>query len=277
MDQGIISTFFWLLILSFTLVPFLRQRRLEYSRLSLMRSIEKERGARLVNLIHRQETMSFLGFPIHRYIDIEDSERVLRAIRMTPDDMPIEVVLHTPGGLVLAAEQIARALKRHPARVTVIIPHYAMSGGTLIALAADEILLDENAVLGPVDPQVGRYPASSILRVLKDKPIKDIDDETIILADVAQKAIKQVEDTLVEILSDRMSEEDARQLAKKLSDGRWTHDHPLMCDALQSMGLPVSCDVPPSFYLLMEYYPQPVRKTPSVDFVPIPYKKDREI
>ncbi|MDH7479352.1 MAG: hypothetical protein QHH02_05025, partial [Syntrophomonadaceae bacterium] len=135
MDQGFISSLFWLLIVFFTLIPFLRQRRLEYSRLSLIRAIERKRGSRLVNLIHRQETMTFLGFPIHRYIDIEDSEQVLRAIRMTPDDMPIDVVLHTPGGLVLAAEQIARALKRHPAKVTVIIPHYAMSGGTLIALA----------------------------------------------------------------------------------------------------------------------------------------------
>ena len=276
MDQGFISSLFWLLIVFFTLIPFLRQRRLEYSRLSLIRAIERKRGSRLVNLIHRQETMTFLGFPIHRYIDIEDSEQVLRAIRMTPDDMPIDVVLHTPGGLVLAAEQIARALKRHPAKVTVIIPHYAMSGGTLIALAADEILLDENAVLGPVDPQIERYPASSILRVLRDKPIKEIDDQTIILADIAEKAIRQLEDSLVEILSGRMSEPASRELAKKLSDGRWTHDHPLMCDALQSMGLPVSCEVPREVYLLMEYYPQPVRRTPSVEFVPIPYKKGNE-
>ncbi|NPV90631.1 MAG: hypothetical protein HPY50_07665 [Firmicutes bacterium] len=277
MDQGSFFQILWLVLIVFSLIPFLRQRRLEFSRLNLMRSIERKRGARLVALIHRQETMSFLGFPISRYIDIEDSEQVLRAIRLTPDDMPIDVILHTPGGLVLAAEQIARALKRHPAKVSVLIPHYAMSGGTLIALAADEILLDENAVLGPVDPQIERYPASSILRVLRDKPIKEIDDQTIILADVAEKAIRQVEDSLVDILRDRLSEEDARDLAKKLSDGRWTHDHPLMCEALQGMGLPVSCQMPEDVYLLMEYYPQPVRKTPSVEFVPVPYKKGKEV
>ena len=73
-------------------------------------------------------------------------------------------ILHTPGGLVLASEQIAQALLRRTGRVTVFVPHYAMSGGTLIALAADEIVMDPNAVLGPVDPQIGEYPAASIMR-----------------------------------------------------------------------------------------------------------------
>lgn len=54
--------------------------------------------------------MSILRLPISRYIDIEDSEQVLRAIRFTPDDMPIDIILHTPGGLLLATEQIALAL-----------------------------------------------------------------------------------------------------------------------------------------------------------------------
>src|SRR5207248_7611428 len=57
---------------------------------------------------------------------------IIRAVEMTSRDMPIDMVLHTPGGLVLAAEQIASALSAHPAPVTVYVPHYAMSGGTLI-------------------------------------------------------------------------------------------------------------------------------------------------
>lgn len=77
------------------------------------------------------------------------------------------MILHTPGGLVLATEQIARALIRHSAKVTVFVPHYAMSGGTMLALAADEIIMDENAVLGPVDPQLGNMAAASILQVVE--------------------------------------------------------------------------------------------------------------
>ena len=147
-------------------------------------------------MIHRQETLSLLGIPFRRFIDIEDSEQILRAIRMTPADMPIDLILHTPGGLVLASDQIAYALKRHPGRVTVIVPHYAMSGGTLVALAADEILMDPDAVLGPVDPQLGNplrgaWPAASILAAL-EQPNPNRDDETLILGDIARKAIAQV-------------------------------------------------------------------------------------
>ncbi|MFW1396682.1 SDH family Clp fold serine proteinase, partial [Vibrio parahaemolyticus] len=85
-----------------------------------------------------------------RYIDVNDSEDVLRAIHMTDDDVPLDIVLHTPGGLVLAALQIARAIRAHKAKVTVFVPHYAMSGGTLIALAADEIVMCRHSVLGPI-------------------------------------------------------------------------------------------------------------------------------
>ncbi|MCH1927516.1 enoyl-CoA hydratase-related protein, partial [Shewanella sp. C31] len=108
-----------------------------------------------------------------------------------------------------AAEQIAEALLRHPAPVTVFVPHYAMSGGTLIALAADEIVMDENAVLGPVDPQLGQYPAASILKVLERKPLSEIDAQTLILADVAEKALRQVKATVKNLLKKRLPEEKA--------------------------------------------------------------------
>lgn len=88
---------------------------------------------------------------------------------MTGKQVPIDLVLQTPGGLILAAEQIASALADHPAPVTVHVPHYAMSGGTLIALAADQIVLVPSALLGPVDPQLGEYPAASILAAVGRK------------------------------------------------------------------------------------------------------------
>jgi ClpP class serine protease len=147
---------FWILFIISAFSPLIQRRILESKRIATLRKIETSRGSRVIGLIHRQETLSLFGFPLMRYIDIQDSEEVIRAIKMTDDAIPIDIILHTPGGLVLASEQIAQALLRHPAKVTVFIPHYAMSGGTLIALACDEIVMDENAVLGPVDPQVGR-------------------------------------------------------------------------------------------------------------------------
>ena len=81
---------------------------------------------------------------------MNDSEEVLRAIHLTDPAVPIDIVLHTPGGLVLASLQIARAIHKHQGQVTAFVPHYAMSGGTLIALAADEIVMSEYAVIVPL-------------------------------------------------------------------------------------------------------------------------------
>jgi ClpP class serine protease len=96
--------------------------------------------------------------------------------------------VHTPGGLVLAAMQIARAVEAHKAKVTAYVPVYAMSGGTLIALAADEIVLGEFSVLGPIDPQIAGLPAASKAR--DSKPVESVFDLTLVLADVAEKARK---------------------------------------------------------------------------------------
>ncbi|MDP1808409.1 MAG: ATP-dependent Clp protease proteolytic subunit, partial [Actinomycetota bacterium] len=166
----------FILFLLSLLLPLIQRRMVTGRRIRLILSFEKKRESRLITLIHRQEAISLFGFPLARYIDIEDSEQVLRAIRLTSPETPIEIILHTPGGLVLASEQIASALKRHKAHVTALIPHYAMSGGTLIALAADEIVMDDDAVLGPVDPVIAgsawtSYPAVSIRAALKtDNP-----------------------------------------------------------------------------------------------------------
>src|SRR5207249_9151245 len=182
----------WMFFLLSALQPVLKQRFLEASRQRLIARIERQRNSRVILLVHRQETMSILGFPVFRYIDVNDSEQVLRAIHLTDPEVPLDIVLHTPGGLVLASLQIARAIHKHQGKVTAVVPHYAMSGGTLIALAADEIVMSEHAVIGPVDPQLGQYPAASILKAVAKKSLDRIKDETLILADQAEKAVSQV-------------------------------------------------------------------------------------
>lgn len=261
---------FWIFLMLSALQPVLRQRMLENARQRLIAKIERTRGSRVILLVHRQETMSFLGFPLFRYIDIHDSEEVIRAIHMTDPDVPIDIVLHTPGGLVLAALQIARAIKRHPAKVTAFVPHYAMSGGTLIALAADEIVMCEHAVLGPVDPQLGEFPAPSVLKIVREKPIERIDDRTLILADTAEKAVRQVRTAVAELLSGRYPGEKAQGIAQALTEGRWTHDYPITYEEAKSLGLHVSADMPKEVLQLMQLYPQPVRRTPTVEYLPFP-------
>ena len=270
---------FWLLILLFSLWPLFQQKNLEWARLRLIREIEKKRKSRVITMIHRQERLAFMGFPLVRFITIEDSERVLRAIRMTPDDMPIDFIIHTPGGLALAATQIASALAKHKAPVRVIVPHYAMSGGTLIALAADEIIMDPNAVLGPLDPQLGQFPAPSIVKAVREK-LQDgkanIKDETLILADVAEKALHQMRETIERILKQKgHDEEKAKRIADLLTSGYWTHDYPLTVEVVEALGLNVSTDVPKEVYDLMELYYQPSGQA-SVQYIPVPYGEPKK-
>ena len=267
-----ISDLFWVFFIISSLLPAIQKRMLNAARLKLMRELETERKSRVIALIHRQETMALLGFPLYRYIDIDDSEEVLRAIKLTDDDVPLDLILHTPGGLVLASEQIAHALCRHPARVTIFVPHYAMSGGTLLALAADEIVMDENAVLGPVDPQLGEYPAASLLEVVEQKDVNEVDDKTLILADVARKAIAQVKSRAQSILAEHMDAERAEALAQVLTEGRWTHDYPITVEEAQELGLKVSTDMPEAVYKLMTLYRQPGQRRPSVQYIPVPYR-----
>jgi ClpP class serine protease len=258
----------WMFFLLSALQPVLKQRFLEASRQRLIAKIERMRKSRVILLVHRQESMSFLGFPVVRYIDVNDSEEVLRAIHLTDPEVPLDIVLHTPGGLVLAALQIARAIHNHKGRVTAFIPHYAMSGGTLIALAADEIVMSADAVMGPVDPQLGQYPAASILKVVARKPIAEIKDDTLILADQAEKAIVQIRDSVKQLLANKFPAGKDEELARLLSEGHWTHDHPITFEQAKSFGLPVRSDIPPGVLTLMDLYPQPVRRQPTVEYLP---------
>lgn len=257
----------WLIFLASAFQPVLRQRYLEASRQRLIAKIERKRNSRVILLVHRQETMSLLGFPLYRYIDVNDSEEVLRALHLTDPAVPIDLILHTPGGLVLAAMQIARAIYKHPGKVTVFVPHYAMSGGTLIALAASEIIMSADAVLGPVDPQLGEYPAASILKAVDRKPVERIKDETLILADQAEKAIVQIRESAREFLTPKVPAK-AEELARLLAEGRWTHDHPITFDDAKGFGLPVRDDLPQEVLELMALYPQPVRHQPTVEYLP---------
>lgn len=260
----------WIFFILSSLQPLVQQRILAAQRTHALRQLEKRDGSRGITLIHRHDSFSFLGIPFGGFINIDDSEAVIRAIEMTDPKLPISMVIHTPGGLVLAAEQIASALAAHPAPVKVYVPHYAMSGGTLIALAADSIVMAPSAVLGPVDPQIGEYPAASVLVAVDQKDKNEVDDKTLILADIGRKAQQQVQ-TFVERLLKPHLDGSAPDVARILSEGRWTHDFPIEPDYARSLGLPVSTDLPDEVRLLMRLYPQPRNRRPSVEYIPTPY------
>jgi len=266
---------FWVIFLIFSLIwPRFRQQALDRSRRNELLALGRKRGSNMITIIHRQETLSLFGLPIHRYIDIDDSEAVLRAIRLTPDDTPIDIIIHTPGGIALAATQIAYALDAHPAKKTVMVPHYAMSGGTLIALAADEILMDPHAVLGPVDPQLGdatgSYPATSILKVLEQKKVDEIDDKTLILAEESRKAVAQISDIVRNLVMAPYGPEKAEEIVEELVSGKYTHDFPITAEEVCKLfGDCVHRELPIEVYNLMNLYKMEARpRRPGVEFVP---------
>jgi len=269
----IVSILFWVLLFYALINPHLQMRALRSARLDVIKRIERKYGWRLITLIHRQESISFFGVPVYRYIDIDDSEAVIRAIRSTPPDKPIALVLHTPGGLVLAAAQIAMALKRHPGKKIVIVPHYAMSGGTLIALAADEIYMDPDAVLGPLDPQLqtqmGILPAPSLIRVAREKGDK-ASDQLLVYADIAEKSLREIQDLIVRLLEGKVPVEKAWEIARELTEGKYTHDYPITAEKARELGLPVVTSIPPEVYALMELYPQTHQQRPGVEYIPRP-------
>ncbi|HYE79369.1 MAG TPA: ATP-dependent Clp protease proteolytic subunit [bacterium] len=263
--------FFWIYVILTSLLPMMRQASLAQRRLVKLRQIETARKSRVISLIHRQESFALLGLPFFRYISIDDSEEVIRAIRLTDPDIPIDLIVHTPGGLVLASEQIARALEKHPSKVTVFVPHYAMSGGTLIALAADEIVMDAHALLGPLDPQLGEYPAGSLLQVIQQKKVEDIDDRTLILIDMAGKAKAQMEASVQRLLAKHLDPDRAREIAELLTRGQFTHDYGIGVEQARALGLPVNDRMPRMVFEYMELFPQARGRTPSVYYIPTPY------
>ena len=270
------STLFWIFIVITVLQPLFTARWYVMRRAQAIRAVEKLHGTRVITMIHRQEKRSLFGFAVARHIDLEDAQTIIAAIKSTPEDMPIDFVIHTPGGLVLAAMQIARAVEAHKAKVTVYVPVYAMSGGTLIALAADEIVLGEFSVLGPIDPQIAGLPAASIVKARDSKPVESVFDLTLVFADVAEKALAQVKQGAVELLTPRMEHSAAEALAAKLAGGHWTHDYALTAQEARALGLPVKGGMPPEVMQLMSLYPQPIQRS-GVEYLPIEMPRRRRV
>jgi ClpP class serine protease len=270
------SSLFWIFIVIMVLQPLLTARLYVVRRAQAIRAVEKSHGTRVITMIHRQEKRSLFGFAVSRHIDLEDAQTIIAAIKDTPEDMPIDFVIHTPGGLVLAAMQIARALEAHKAKVTVYVPVYAMSGGTLLALAANEIVLGEFSVLGPIDPQIVGLPAASIVKARDSKPVEGVFDLTLVLADVAEKALVQVKQGAVELLTPRMERSAAEALAAKLAGGHWTHDYALTASEARALGLPVKIGMPPEIMTLMTLYPQPIQQS-GVEYLPIDLPRQRRV
>ncbi len=225
--------------------------RIQSERAGILARLEDRRGTRALTLIHRREPWSD---DAGGYITIEDSEALVAQIRRTPSDRPIDLIVHTPGGLALAAEMIAMAVKKHLADVTAIVPFYAMSGGSLIALAADEILMEKESILGPVDPQIDGLPAGSLSSLPQRKPIETMSDRMVVLSEVARRSLDQMREFVKWLLEDKLPKKDREAVAIFLTGGYISHDTPIVLDVVREYGLPAKEGVPEEVYELFRTF-----------------------
>ena len=271
--NGDIGDVFWIFIMFCMLQPWLRQKMLDSARVRLMHRIERQRGSRVILLVHRQETMSFLGIPLYRYIDVNDAEEVIRAIHLTDDGGA-----HRPGaahaGRAGAGQPADRPGHQGPQgqgdRVRAALRHV---GRRPDRPGGDEIVMDDHAVLGPVDPQLGEYPAASLVKVVKTKDLNQVDDKTLILADVGEKALHANPRGGGGAVGRARCRPTRRpRWPTSCSQGTWTHDHPIGLKEAQELGLPVHGDMPDEFYQLMALFPQPKQRQQSVQYLPDHYE-----
>jgi ClpP class serine protease len=232
----------------------------------ILEELGQERGTKVITMIHKKELWTEEGEEPE--IGIEDIEAVVQAIRKTPPDKPIDLILHTPGGYASAAQMMAMAIKFHPAKVTVMVPFYAMSGGSLMSLAANEIRMEKYSVLGPVDPQIptpdGMWPAGSLSNLVKTKPIQNITDRMIILSDAANLEIENAKAFVMWLLDGKMDKEQAERVADFLAKGYMSHATPITLDVARALGLNVVEGIPDKAYELFETFAftgQPYKRT----------------
>jgi ClpP class serine protease len=226
--------------------------------LDVIGKLEAQRKSRVIAIIHRENLES-------DYLAINDLEDVLAALHNTPEDKPLDIVLHTLGGGSLEATQIARAIKAHKGRTTAFIPYYAMSAGTFIALACDEIVMSPQACLGPIDPQYG-FPAATFVNVTRQKPPEATSDVFLAYADIAKKALLESKEEACELMQGTYSHDGSCSITDELSSGKWTHGRPISVTVAREMGLNISTAMPKEVFDLVRVHRVPPKGGPSVWF-----------
>ena len=187
----------------------------------------------------------------HTKEDLFDSSMItthtLKNIRKALSDFkgkPFDLVLHTPGGSIFAAQLISKLLKKYPSTVRALIPVYAMSGGSFLALSCDKILLANTAAIGAIDPQIGYLwhygSAKSWEEVIKKKNRK-AEDGSIQMAYTGKQYAETLYKWVFNLLEDKIPDAQIRmKAATYLTDGNIEHGRPLMISDLNEIGIPVT-------------------------------------
>lgn len=107
-------------------------------------------------------------------IEIRDEDRdgFMRTLHGVDCTKGLDLILHTPGGSIAATQSIITYLREKfsvctDVPIRAIIPHTAMSGGTIMACSSDKIIMARHSSIGPIDPQIRGVPAKGVVEEFK--------------------------------------------------------------------------------------------------------------
>ncbi len=195
--------------------------------------------------------------PFH--IEFGLTTKVLDRIKSATESQPLCIIVHTLGGFSLATEIIAAALHARKAPTRAYIPYIAMSGGTMVALATDQIWLGKNAALGPIGLQYYGVPIKAYEWVLQKKQnhVDSIDDRTLLLAFEAQKYARDANKkacALVKKAHKRRGEHSDGTcfVVDQLTNENQPHSERIDYDAADTIGMNVKNECPPEVYKMVD-------------------------
>jgi len=246
-----------------------------------MVALENRRHSKVISIIHAAGTSSGM-------LDQQTTAEALKAIRATPPGTNLDIILHTPGGLALGADQLVRALKEHRGRKTFFVPYEAYSAGTILALTGNDIIMSSMGTIGPIDTQIpvdnssvnqllaiieeprnafglirgyfrtgslpSHLPAAALASLLRYKRPKKIGDHFLRLAVYARDRMVEDHAKALALMSGNYTRRAASRIAHFLNDGTLSHGYPVQFEEARAVGLHVSLAMPEEVYTIVDSF-----------------------
>lgn len=236
------NTQFWITTLlgSFVMIYFLWglfAPKIEmFTSKMILRSLKKAAKRNMVVIKHTSS-----GFLSANMIDQSTLTDINKAM-VKFEGKDFDLVLHTPGGEIFSATFIARLLKKYPGKIRAVIPMYAMSGGTILTLACNEIHMGATSCLGPVDPQIGslfKFGSANAWREVVKKKGNKAEDSSITFDLISQQYTKSIRNQLSELVGDKLSGENKERFLKFMTSGEVEHAYQISPEVLSSFGFDI--------------------------------------
>jgi hypothetical protein len=192
-----------------------------YLRQLLIEDIEKTTGRELIVYFALESE----GI---NHSDADDISEIIVGLR---DTNSVDLIINSPGGQVDSVEKVISVLKNRLGNYRVIVPNFAKSGGTVIALSSSEIVLGVNSELGPIDPQMNNIPCEVLAEAHPDPILKKL----------ANQAVERMKIFAAKILKNGMlkdkNEDDVKLVVEKLSSSSSYKSHGAVIDHEEAANL----------------------------------------